>query len=358
MRQWICASLTVLCVFLLAGCAAAPEDAVPYSEEAVYAFLEEAVLDHCDQTAVYFQSEEDGLTADMVDAVMNKALELDGVLNYYVAEYSWTSRPVGQDCVKLTVDFTYAATAAWFDEIPESESPHMAVHAVIQALNDGQFEIPIRVAGEGWSEAEVEMLISAATDNADCPSTFYCSYYLTPAAGAPRQFLVLLFKPTVDEATYVEYKAAMDAELDAMAEDILSQELTEDADLYRAAHDAVLDAVEYNMALASSFAGAEFTSADMGPDYTAYGAVVMGATVCYGYAMAYKLLCDRLNLPCWTVAGTADGEAHQWNVVYLDGEEYLVDCTWDDAARDRYRYFLCTPELASHQAVEGWVYGW
>lgn len=61
-----------------------------------------------------------------------------------------------------------------------------------------------------------------------------------------------------------------------------------------------------------------------------------GGVVCEGYAKTFKVLCDKLSLPCACVSGTAktsDGknEAHMWNLVQMeDGKWYLVDVTWDD----------------------------
>lgn len=70
--------------------------------------------------------------------------------------------------------------------------------------------------------------------------------------------------------------------------------------------------------------------------------------VCYGYAMAFKLLCDRLGIPCIEVEGrgrtseSAD-EGHAWNYVQMqDGNWYAVDTTWNDVSElaGQSRYFL------------------
>jgi len=55
--------------------------------------------------------------------------------------------------------------------------------------------------------------------------------------------------------------------------------------------------------------------------------------VCEGYARAFKLLCDRLAIPCVLVTGIAypSGERHMWNCVQMDdGQWYGVDVTWND----------------------------
>jgi len=48
--------------------------------------------------------------------------------------------------------------------------------------------------------------------------------------------------------------------------------------------------------------------------------------VCAGYAKAYQYLCDMAGLTCYYVTGRTSG-AHAWNIVTLDGQNYLVDPT-------------------------------
>ena len=53
--------------------------------------------------------------------------------------------------------------------------------------------------------------------------------------------------------------------------------------------------------------------------------------VCEGYAKAFQYLCDLSGIDCYTVTGTMDGGkgagAHMWNIVPMDGQNYLVDVT-------------------------------
>lgn len=57
--------------------------------------------------------------------------------------------------------------------------------------------------------------------------------------------------------------------------------------------------------------------------------------VCEGYAKAFQYLCDLNGLTCYTVTGTMSGGTgaglHMWNIVTLDGQNYLVDVTNSDA---------------------------
>lgn len=78
----------------------------------------------------------------------------------------------------------------------------------------------------------------------------------------------------------------------------------------------------------------------------AYGPLVAKYGVCSGYAKAFKLICDREQIPCMLVTGTSidnDGKraSHMWNLVQMeDYKWYCVDVTWGDTNGVNYDYFL------------------
>lgn len=64
------------------------------------------------------------------------------------------------------------------------------------------------------------------------------------------------------------------------------------------------------------------------------GALIDGSAVCEGYARAFKLLCDAVEVPCIMVSGTATDsngitEKHAWNIVRRNKNNYHVDVTWN-----------------------------
>ncbi|MBR6966901.1 MAG: hypothetical protein IKH78_00060, partial [Ruminococcus sp.] len=96
---------------------------------------------------------------------------------------------------------------------------------------------------------------------------------------------------------------------------------------------------------------AGFTFYDTGARFSnsPIGALVEPGVVCEGYAEAFKLICDRLSIPCVLVFGnmnTEDNTGHMWNYVQMeDGIWYAMDVTWDDTdgsnGKDvKYDYFL------------------
>lgn len=85
------------------------------------------------------------------------------------------------------------------------------------------------------------------------------------------------------------------------------------------------------------------------------------STVCQGYADAAWYLLDRLGVPSTIITGTANGESHAWNLVYLDNAYYYMDVTWgnskyldgnnDTAKRINYAYLAMTTEEISQNHV-------
>lgn len=80
----------------------------------------------------------------------------------------------------------------------------------------------------------------------------------------------------------------------------------------------------------------KFTTYDLSGRFTGncLSALVTPGAVCEGYAKGFKLMCDRIGIPCVCVFGNYDLEnstAHMWNYVQMeDGLWYAVDVTWDD----------------------------
>ena len=82
------------------------------------------------------------------------------------------------------------------------------------------------------------------------------------------------------------------------------------------------------------------------------GSIGEAGPVCEGYARAFKVLCDAAGIPCTIEEGYAFNglhtEAHMWNVVEIDNQNYYLDVTWDDSGADEsivYFYFNVSDEM-------------
>lgn len=67
----------------------------------------------------------------------------------------------------------------------------------------------------------------------------------------------------------------------------------------------------------------------------AYGCLVSGKAVCSGYSRAMMLLLNRVSVPSMLISGNAQSDtgdiSHMWNIVWLAGDPYHLDVTWDDS---------------------------
>ena len=75
------------------------------------------------------------------------------------------------------------------------------------------------------------------------------------------------------------------------------------------------------------------------------GPLLEGKSVCEGYAKAFKIFCELLEIPSAMVIGvghtSVGSEAHAWNAVRMeDGNWYAVDVTWDDQESGIYYDFF------------------
>ncbi|MCD7847331.1 MAG: hypothetical protein LUG49_04810 [Oscillospiraceae bacterium] len=84
--------------------------------------------------------------------------------------------------------------------------------------------------------------------------------------------------------------------------------------------------------------------------------------VCEGYSKAFQYLCDLAGIDCITVTGTMSGGtgegAHMWNIVYIDGVNYLVDVTNSDTGsvgQDGGLFMVCADD-ADESSATGYTF--
>ena len=74
----------------------------------------------------------------------------------------------------------------------------------------------------------------------------------------------------------------------------------------------------------------------------AFNALLLGKSVCNGYAASFQLIMEELRIPSVMVCSNEIN--HAWNCVYLEGAWYNIDVTWDDDTEKTgliyYQYFL------------------
>ncbi|MBQ8192683.1 MAG: hypothetical protein IJZ46_01245 [Bacilli bacterium] len=101
-------------------------------------------------------------------------------------------------------------------------------------------------------------------------------------------------------------------------------------------HDYIIDNTQYDKLKYENKEDTTYKS------HTAYGVLVEGYGTCNGYADAMAIFLNKMNVINYKISN----EEHIWNLVYLDGNWYHLDLTWDDPISDtninRDTYFLIT----------------
>jgi hypothetical protein len=83
-------------------------------------------------------------------------------------------------------------------------------------------------------------------------------------------------------------------------------------------------------------------------DQSIYSAIGLGETVCAGYAGLMNVLLNSSGIDTITTLSTV----HAWNEVYLDGEWYGLDATWDDSLGDYTFFDVCDANLKKYDSTK------
>lgn len=112
-------------------------------------------------------------------------------------------------------------------------------------------------------------------------------------------------------------------------------------DMLVSLHDSIVENTIYN-------------ATDSYKECTVFGPLVYGYAQCVGYAQAYSYLCQKMDVQCIMVTGSAGG-AHAWNKLQIGGDWVLTDVTWDDYddGAPIYSYFCLSDEQMSKDHTEG-----
>ena len=152
--------------------------------------------------------------------------------------------------------------------------------------------------------------------------------------------LVTEVTPEYYQGSPSQYNAEVAANVDQALADMWA--LGSDIDKVKYAHDYLTNTIDY-------------THNDL--DQSAYSGFVWKQTVCAGYAKCFAYMMHKMGIPCVVLLGYA-GEAHAWNQLYLDGDYYVMDVTWDDpignpANTYYYNYFNITEGEISKNHTRG-----
>ncbi len=215
-----------------------------------------------------------------------------------------------------------------------SEQYQMAYDQICQGLTNGDAEIVMNVAVP--KEVMQDIYFSVTYDH---PELFWVGPKFNFSYN--QNGIVTTVKPGYYQGSPEAFKNDVDNNVNEALADMWA--LANDAEKVKYAHDYLTSTITYQ-------------HNDM--DQSAYTGFVWKQTVCAGYARCFAYMMHKMGIPCALLSGYA-GEAHAWNLLFLDGEYYVMDVTWDDPTGAQpntyyYNYYNITDAQVSKDHTRGY----
>ena len=191
--------------------------------------------------------------------------------------------------------------------------------------------------------ADIRVTLRAITD--DNPYLFWLSRTFSHMTNEDEVYTAVQCYSSFSPDALREMRSKLDKVIDDFNASV--PEGLSDYELEKFAHDYIIEHCAYD----TSYSDHTEINEQNIKTHSVYGGLVDGLCVCEGYGMSFQLLLNGMGVECVTVTGMAydsasdqhadDAVLHLWNAVKLDGDWYLVDCTWDDQEYEhqRYNYF-------------------
>jgi len=233
-------------------------------------------------------------------------------------------------------------------------------------LTDGQRSIYDNLV-IGFADFKEEISVKGALDDVkvayDCvlgdhPEYFYIDGYIynekQTIFGTKSNTIVMFPNYLTTKPEYDEQMTEIDAKADEVIADI-DESLT-DYEKAKTVYEKIIALTDYDETL-------NYTD-------TLAATLLTGRATCNGYASTFTYLLQKLNIPCVTVSGTVNfnnvNNAHAWNIMLLDDNNYLVDATNGDSVLAtatgteyeiiNYNYFALNPKnIDSYQPTDSFA---
>ncbi|MBQ9685006.1 MAG: hypothetical protein IJV41_00470 [Oscillospiraceae bacterium] len=320
--------------------------AMEYDEEALREWIYDGAARNCMSISCNIKS--DDLSINDIQTRLNEMVN-----EFYVSDpfFAYTVETVNtttwdyEDYAKVELSYTYNDNPIPFDQLPRADDKNELLRQLQEQLNAGGTSYVFLLKGRVSDEDVAQITRELNSNNVEvaAESSSYI-YYLTVGAG-DYDLVRIELNYSVERERLEKASEEMRETLDRMAQEIRDRGIGDRLELYRAAARAVIASAEYDDDTRVA-TYTESLSDEQKIMRSAYGAVVSGRTICTGYAMAFKALCDRLDLPCWVVSGFNGDGPHAWNMIELNGETLYMDCTFADTAYDEWFLFMDEQELA------------
>lgn len=326
------------------------DGAVDYSADLLKDEFTSAVENKTAKGKIILRSND--VESDRVQSDSQRILDEDEWLAYNIKNVSLSMTSDENAVIKYEIEFNDEALPKSSFIETDGLTQRQIVMKIAEKLSSGENTVAVH-SEKGFEGDDRQQLMDNASINAKTAYIFTgysCKSYPKKSA---RRLDVMTFK-TVAADKQAQLNAELNAQIKRCANNIrLNTDSTDKREICRAIHDFICDSVEYD----DEILGEDKTDDDTLIRRSAYGAFIYGKTICSGYALAFLALYDEIigDGECAVVAGKADNgtktDSHAWNRITDGGEEYYVDCTFDDGTEsDKYFYrTVDSAEFSSHK---------
>ncbi|MBQ3093612.1 MAG: hypothetical protein IJC52_00420 [Clostridia bacterium] len=129
-------------------------------------------------------------------------------------------------------------------------------------------------------------------------------------------FYDVTFDYAFTSSQVASYKKQLASVTEQMLSGITAQ--TDPADRARIVHNRLIQRAQYDKTYAKA------------NSHNLLGVLIDKTGVCESYSLAYEYLMHQCGIQAGVVVGQSQGIGHMWNFLYLNGNWYQTDVTWDD----------------------------
>lgn len=247
----------------------------------------------------------DGIIADDLSKACWELRSNTALGDYCVEDIEYTTEQVVAYC-EADITVHYKRSEEEVKGLVTVQTRSALGQAIASALSEQKTKLAVLINTNALDESDVEELIKQTcldhpADVVVIPETDVVMY-----SGETNQRIFEIFlRSSIDLEETEKRRAALEEAIKTIIAD--------------------LDAENPVSALTAAAAVAEQCESGDALGCTAYDALVLGRTDSQGLAMAYRAVCDALDVPCHVVDGQLDGGVHVWNLVQIEGKLYNLD---------------------------------
>lgn len=247
----------------------------------------------------------DGIIADDLAAACEELRTGTAIGAYCIRSVTYETEQVIAYC-EANITITYNRPESDVRSIYSAQTQKSILDCVVDALDRQKTQFAIQISTSTLESSDVAALVRSACLNqpqlvVDFPAIDVTVY----SGGSSQKIFGITLRYGAGESVVNDRRTQLDGRVRT-----LTSTLTADA-----------QETPVQAALVVMRACEQRTTAVR----TAYDALVTGQADSCGLAMAYKAVCDALNIPCQVVSGRFQGTERCWNVVQVGGNYYHLD---------------------------------